>query len=143
MADQGRVIGAADVPALLLAALPRLRAQWSDIEQEHADEGSPGGRLGYLDAGWVVAHLADRLAAGDTADFGAAFALIEDLIRRGDRYVVDLTVVGYLEGLQSSAVTQLGLDPEAFRPWLGPKSVAAWESLIRFWGASVPEGETE
>ena len=80
-------VTAEQVPALLLAALPSLSEEWAEVADDNADPGSPGGRLGYLDAAWVVGHLADRLAASETSEFDAAFDYIEHLILRGDPYV--------------------------------------------------------
>lgn len=138
MESTGRAITAEMVPDLILAALPDLREEWAEIEEENADPESAGGRLGYLDAGWVVRGLADRFACGETTDFDAAFALIEGLIRDGDTYVSELGVIGYLEGLQMASVTSRGVDPEAFRPWLGPLSQRYWEAIRRFWEEGTP-----
>jgi hypothetical protein len=131
-------VTAEQVPELLLAALPSLAAEWSEVAERNADAGAPGGRLGYLDAAWVVGHLADRLKAGETGDFESAFDFIEQLILRGDQYVSELGVVGYLEGMQMATVTSRGVDPEAFRPWLGPLSAKHWEAITRFWELGTP-----
>lgn len=133
-----RPIRAEQVPALILAALPSLQPDWPETERENADPDSPGGRLGYLDAGWVVGHLADRLVGGDTSEFDAAFELIERLVRDGDDYVRELGVIGYLEGLQMGTVTSRGLDPEAFRPWMRPLSAKYWAAITRFWEQGTP-----
>lgn len=131
---------AEQVPDLLLAAVPSLRAGWAEVAEEHADDEAAGGRLGYLDAAWVVGHLADRLAAGDTSELDGAFDLVERLVRDGDAYVAELGVIGYLEGLQTETVTSRGVDPEAFRPWLRPLSVRYWEAIHAFWehGTLIP-----
>jgi len=126
-------VTAEQVPALVLAALPSLLAEWDDVAGENADSNFPGGRLGYLDAAWVVGHLADRLQAGDTSGFDAVFDLIERLIVEGDPYVSELGVIGYLEGLQTHTVTSRGVDPDAFRRWLRPTSAKYWDAINRFW----------
>jgi hypothetical protein len=132
------VVSAEDLPALILAACPQLRTEWPEVAEANADSDSPGGRLGYLDASWVVRHLAHRLLAGDTSEFEAAFDLIERLIVAGDPYVSELAVIGYLEGMQMETVTSLGVDPESFRPWLRPASLKYWEALNRFWELGTP-----
>ena len=134
-------IHAGQVPALVLDACPSFAVVWDEIVEEHTDRGSPGGRLGYLDAGCLVAHLADRLLTGDTVDFDAVFDLIERLITDGDPYVSELGVIGYLEGMQMATVSSRGVDPEAFRPWLRPVSSAYWEAINRFWmlGTPIPD----
>lgn len=126
------------VPTLILAALPTLREEWDEIEAENADPEGVGGRLGYLDAAWVLRHLADRLAAGDTSEFDAAFALVEHLVRDGDPYVSELGVIGYLEGLQTATITSRGVDPESFRPWCGPLSQRYWDAVHEFWENGTP-----
>ena len=140
----GRVdapVTAEHVPALLLAALPSLAEEWVDeVVDDHADPDAPGGRLGYLDAGWVVRSLATRLAVGDTTEFDAAFDLIEHLIVHGDPYVSELGVIGYLEGMHMDTATSHGVHPEQFRPWLRPLSARYWEAILRFWedGTLIP-----
>lgn len=136
-------ITAAQVPGLLLEALPSLRDEWPAIEDENADPDGVGGRLGYLDAAWFVGHLADRLAAGETSQFDAAFDLIELLISRGDAHVAQLAIVGCVEGLQSETVTARGVDPQSFSLWLRPRSARYWKAEDDFWaeGAPIPRVE--
>ena len=132
------LVTAEQVPDLILAACPGLRAEWPDVAEENADADSPGGRLGYLDAAWVVRHLAHRFVEADTTEFDAAFDLVEHLIVAGEPYVSELGVIGYLEGLQMQTVTSLGVDPESFRPWLRPVSAQYWEAIHRFWELGTP-----
>lgn len=138
-------ITAAQVPGLLLQALPSLRERWPEVEAENADAEAAGGRLGYLDATWLVGVLADRLAAGETSEIEAAFDLIELLISNGDEYVSELGVMGYIEGLQTQTVTARGVDPQSFRPWLRPLSAKYWDAINRFWadGTTIPTFEPE
>ncbi|XVV08613.1 DUF7674 family protein [Actinoplanes sp. CA-131856] len=142
MGPTGAHVTAEQVPALLLAALPSLSEEWGEVADDNADPGSPGGRLGYLDAAWVVGHLADRLAAGDTSEFDAAFDYIEHLILHGDPYVSELGVIGYLEGMQMHTVTSRGVDPEAFRRWLRPLSAKYWEAISKFCELGTPIPDT-
>jgi hypothetical protein len=132
------LVTAEQVPGLLLAALPSLAEKWAEVAEDNADPGSPGGRLGYLDASWVVGHLADRLAASDTSEFDASFDYIEHLILNGDAYVSELGVIGYLEGLQMQTVTSRGVDPESFRPWFRPLSAKYWDAINWFWELGTP-----
>jgi hypothetical protein len=118
----GDLVTAGQVPGLLFEACPDF----------------PGGRLGYLDAAWVVGQLADRLVAGDTSDFDAMFDLIERLVIEGDGYVSELAVIGYLEGMQMETVSSRGADPEAFRPWLRPLSAKYWQAIHDFWERGIP-----
>ena len=84
MGSTGAHVTAEQVPTLLLAALPSLSQEWCEVADDSADPGSPCGRLGYLNAAWMVGHLADRLAASETSEFDAAFDYIEHLILHGD-----------------------------------------------------------
>lgn len=131
-------VTAEDVPNLVLTAIPSLRDEWPEIEKENADPEGAGGRLGYLDASWVVRHLADRMLVGDTDELEAAFALIEHLIRDGDSYVSELGVIGYLESFHMGTGTSRGLDPEVVRPWLGPLSLRYWDAIIEFGDKGTP-----
>ena len=131
-------ITAAEVPGLILGAIPSLREEWPEIEAENADPEGAGGRLGYLDAEWVVRHLADRMLAADTDELAGAFALIEHLIRDGDDYVSELGVIGYLESFHMGTGTSRGLDPNVVRPWLGPLSLRYWDAIIEFWEKGTP-----
>src|SRR4051812_24414876 len=63
----GDLVTAGQVPDLLFEACPWLSETWDEVADENVDTDSPGGRLGYLDAAWVVGQLADRLVAGDTS----------------------------------------------------------------------------
>lgn len=138
MEPTSRAITAAEVPDLILAAIPSLVEEWPEIEAENADPEGAGGRLGYLDAAWVVRHLADRVLAADTDELEGAFALIEHLIRDGDDYVSELGVIGYLESFHMGTGTSRGLDPSVFRRWLGPLSLRYWDAIIELWENCTP-----
>ena len=132
------VITAEQVPDLLVASCAWVSQAWTEVAEENRDPARPGGRLGYLDAGWIVDRLADRLASGNTDGFDALFDLVERLIVDGDDYVRNLGVIGYLEGMQTQTVTSKGVDPEAFRPWLRPLSLKYWAAIHDFWEAGTP-----
>jgi hypothetical protein len=134
----GDLVTAGQVPGLLFEACPWLSETWDEVAGENADTDSPGGRLGYLDAAWVVGQLADRLVAGDISGFDAMFDLIERLVIEGDSYVSELAVIGYLEGMQMETVSSHGADPEAFRPWLRPLSAKYWQAINDFWERGIP-----
>lgn len=134
----GDLVTAGQVPGLLFDACPWLSETWDEVAGENADTDFPGGRLGYLDAAWVVGQLADRLVAGDTGGFDAMFDLIERLVIEGDGYVSELAVIGYLEGMQMETVSSRGADPEAFRPWLRPLSATYWQAIHDFWERGIP-----
>jgi hypothetical protein len=131
-------ITAEQVPDLLVASCAWVSQAWTEVAEENADPARPGGRLGYLDAGWIVARLADRFASGNTDGFDEFFELVERLVVDGDDYVRNLGVIGYLEGMQMQTVTSRGVDPEAFRPWLRPLSLKYRAAINDFWEAGIP-----
>lgn len=137
MEPNDTAVDASAVPHLVLAAIPALRERWDEVREENADPDGVGGRLGYLDASWVVRHLVDRLVAGDTGELAPAFALIERLARDGDAYVSELAVVGYLEGLQTLTASR-GIPAGTVRRRLGPLSQHYWDALDDFWANGVP-----
>lgn len=119
---------------LLLHACPSFTEAWQEAEAENADDGSAGGRLFYLDAGAFIRHLVSLRLAEETAEFPAAFEVLERLLLEGDQYVQNLAVIGYVEGFQMMTVTAAGLSPEDdFRPWLGHEAERWWERVNRFW----------
>lgn len=132
------MISTEQVPALLLAAVPSLVDPWAAATSEHADPDAPTGRLDYLDAELVVEHLADLLATGNTSEFNAFFDFIERLLTHGDPAVRELALVGYLETMQMSPVASRGINPNDFRPWLRPTSLAHWEALNGYWERGTP-----
>jgi hypothetical protein len=128
------VIQADEVMPLLLNACPSFASAWNESLIENADEGSPTGRLGYVDAADFIRHLVALRLAANTEEFPAVFDVIERLVIEGDAYVSNLAVIGYLEGFQMVTVTGQGLDPEQeFRPLLGPESEKWWLRINRFW----------
>ena len=132
------MITPAEVMPLLLEACPSFGPEWTSVEVENADEGSPAGRLGYLDAGDFIRHLVQLRLRGETSEFPAVFAVIERMVVEGDGYVSHLAVIGYLEGIQMMTVTSAGLDPEAdFRPYCSPILDGWWERLNRFWAGDM------
>lgn len=137
MTNEREPIRAAEVPRLLLAACPWLAEGWPEQEQEYADPAAPGGRLGYLDASWAVDRALDRLAGGEVEAVDGFFALIEELIRRGDAYVSELGVIGYLESLQQG-VRSRGLPEEAVVRRLLPLSARYWRAVTDFWEHGIP-----
>jgi hypothetical protein len=58
-----------EVMPLLLGACPSFASAWSESLVENADEGSPTGRLGYLDAADFIRHLVALRLANDTGSF--------------------------------------------------------------------------
>jgi hypothetical protein len=76
--------------------------------------------------------LVGMLERSDTVSFPAIFGAIERVQLEGEHYVREAAVVGLLEDLQNLNL-HTATEPEHFRPFLGPESVAAWDELYAFW----------
>lgn len=123
-----------DVIPRLLEACPSFGPVFALVKDEHLDDAVPGGRLLYLDAAEFLRHIASLQLARTTAEFDAIFDTIELFVVEGDDYVSNLGVIGFLEGLQMTTVTSLGIDPDqTFRPWFRPVTAAWWRRINRFW----------
>lgn len=124
------MISSQHVMPLLLEACPGFRPKWD----EHLAwwNGKEPGL--YNDTGEFAAYLRDRFVAGDTSEFPAAFAVIEQLVIDGDAEVRDLAVIGILESLQNLA-SHRAFGYEVFETWLGPRSMDGWRELEGLWVA--------
>ena len=61
-----------------------------------------------------------------------AFMAVEDLFIEGDTTVQQIAALGILETLQCSASWK-PFGKKAFIPFLGPKSLAAWNEIEIMW----------
>lgn len=110
---------------------------------EELDRACPGcasdeRALPYVWMGYFVRHLVLARLAGREDEVRAVFAVIENAVEEpppGGRLSdeANLAVVGFLEDLQNGSLHAEGSRPSDFRPYLGPKSLRAWESLNGFW----------
>lgn len=124
---------------LVLAAVPSFQQKWDrDVREDWADEGSPGGRLGYLDAGEVARHAVDLLATGQRDEVVALLAVVERLHLEGDEYVRELATIGYLEDLQNALDRHRALTYDEMLPLLGVESRKWWHAVERFWTGKSP-----
>ena len=120
----------ADVVPAFLTVCPAIAPAWRDNLAFWGDETNRGH---YNDAGVIAQHLVDSFERDDTAEFPAAFAVLERCLLEGDAEAQNLAVVGVIEGIQNVA-SHRPFGPEVFLLWLGPASRAAWDELCVFWG---------
>ena len=140
----GLMLITSEVIPLLLDACPSFAPMWAESVHDNAADDWPTGRLNYQDASDFVRHITDLVLAGATTELPAIFAVIERLVVEGDVAVRNLAVIGYIEDLQGGIVQCAGLDPEVdIRPWLGPRSVAAWEQVKSHVGRAVMGADVE
>jgi hypothetical protein len=132
-------LAARDVMPLVLAAVPSFREKWDQEVREYwMDEESPGGRLGYMDAGEVVRHAVDLLTTGQRAEVAALFAVVERLHLEGDDYVQELATIGYLEDFQNALDRHPALTHDDVLLLLGKESRKWWRAVERFWAGESP-----
>lgn len=121
-----------EVMPLLIGACPSYERRWADYVNDPIYEQD----LLYVHLGDLACHLVELMSRGETAEFGAVFAVVERLHIEGDPYVSEAATIGLLEDIQSMAAHH-GMNPEVFRPWLGPESARWWDKLRRFWGGDA------
>jgi hypothetical protein len=125
------VIAKDQMMPVLLDACPSFRPAWEAFLAEWAE--SADDLPLYLALAEFARHLIGMLERSGTASLPAIFRAVERLQVEGEHYVREAVVVGLLEDLQNLNLHEHSTDPEQFRPFLGPKSVAAWDELYRFW----------
>src|SRR5207247_1729394 len=111
----------------LLTACPELEEAWL---LERADDQEE--QLPYMQASALAQVVAGAYSKGQTACFAALFSEVESVVSAGTPEEQELVVVGFLEDLQG-AMGWAGLEADAIREWLGPKSHEAWDGLIEMW----------
>jgi hypothetical protein len=131
-----RTIGRDEVEDLLLRACPSFETS-SDRIEYHEDDNPEEEPLTYLLAAAFVRHLAKLNAVGQRDEFPAVCDLLEDLITSGDKFVRDLTIVGFLEDLQNTNLHPANSSPDDFVPYLRPVSRWWWEEVDLFWSGKV------
>lgn len=120
---------------LVLEAMPSLDGVWDPEASLHP--GSPGGRLGYYDAGVVAFHAVDVLAAGGRDEVAALLRVVERFLVEGDHYVHELASIGYLEDLQNAVDRHPDLTRDDVVALLGREGRRWWKALDRFWRRAV------
>ena len=132
------------IPALLAACpslertWPEERERWHSAQRGRSAEDEPGI---YCDLGVLAHHLVWLLETGETAEFPAVFAVVEDLLIASDAATHYPLQVGLLEDLGNIASGQRGWPFAArFRAWFGPATNLAWDELHEMWGTSDTTG---
>lgn len=122
----------------MLAACPSFVPKWEEFLAEWVDDpalpedGGDGSLPLYLALSDLTNHLIQNLEAGQTQEFPAVFAVVEQWINHGEHYVSEAAVVGFLEDLSAKGRYKKAT-PHAFVMWLGPQSRKWWAEVIDFW----------
>src|SRR5207245_10564991 len=88
-----------------------------------------------------VRHVIELKATGRIEELPATFDLIEDFIVRGDSYVHNLAIIGFLEDLQNDNLYRGGMTHQTFEKYLHPLSRWWWEELNWVLGSQGHLGE--
>ena len=80
--------------------------------------------------GELAHYIVETYEQGDTTKYLELFSSIESVLGDGEREVQNLVWVGLLEGIQNIA-SHRSFGADVFREWLGPKSLYAWDEIIR------------
>jgi hypothetical protein len=95
---------------------------------------------GYARASALARHLVELASSGQMASVEPVLALVERAIEEGDPYTSELAVIGVLEDTQNVALyTEGGVRLVDLRRFLGPKSMEAWDLLMRDWHGEADE----
>ncbi len=121
---------------LLLAECPSFQQPWEAYRAEPSFDDA----LLYVHLGEFARHLIRHWQEGRTPELARALALVERLHVEGDDYVREAATIGLLEDLQNNAGHDQ-IDPDVFRPFLGPRSAHWWDALNRFWSGESPRVE--
>ena len=119
----------------MLQACPGFRAEWDAFMADWADH--PKGLPCYILIGDLIRYCSRRLAAGQDAEVAAAFAVAEQWLIRGDAYVREAAIVGFLEDAQNGNLHE-GTEPADFERFLGSESRYWWRKVDRFWSRREP-----
>lgn len=114
-----------------------LEADWPELGAmliEHDADPISGG-LSNLEMSAITRFLAEKVRAGDTANFGAFFDAVERCLHEGNDEAVTLVMVGLLEDMQNANVTEL--DKKVWLPYLQPTTRRAWQAVEDFWNGDV------
>jgi hypothetical protein len=124
------MIEAETVRSLLEQACPELVAVLATGDDQYSE------RLLYLELADVARWLGKAYASGATACLPALFATVERCILEGTPDAISLVVIGLLEDLQNSSVTNLP-DFTVLEPYFGRATQRAWEAVDRFWAGDT------
>jgi hypothetical protein len=112
---------------------------WAEYWKHYGDEPEPQ-NFTFITA--FVRHVIELKATGRAEELPATFDLIEDFIVRGDSYVHNLAIVGFLEDLQNDNLHTGGTTHQTFEEYLHPYSKWWWEELNWFWAAKGSLGSS-
>ncbi len=94
----------------------------------------------YIRVGGLARHLIDLASSGRLEAVKPGLDLVERAIEEGDADTRELVITGLLEDMQNLALqTDGAVHLVDLRALLGPKSMTAWDELMRFWHGEAEE----
>jgi len=111
-----------------LEVCPEFKPRWEEHLANWGDE--PAGD--YNDMREFAAFIVDCHGREETSFLPGIFSLIESIFESGNAEEKKIITVGLLESIQIQS-THFEFGPDAFVPYLGPHSRAAWASIARAW----------
>jgi hypothetical protein len=111
----------AEVVPMILAKCPTFIPMWERYQA--LLRGKEAGI--YNDLGEFAAFVIAAYVRKDTESIAAAFAVIEELMVRGDEEVRAAAAIGFLTDVRNAASWR-PFGASAFTKWLGPESKEAW-----------------
>ncbi len=89
--------------------------------------------------GELAHYVVEAYEQGNTTQYQELFSAVEHVLQKGDREIQNLIWVGLLEDIQNIA-SHCSFGPDAFRSWLGPQSLIAWDEVNRgMQNAALPD----
>lgn len=114
---------------LLRDACPSFRAHEVPA---FADDPHGFGDMAELSA--LARHLVDLAEAGEAEEFPAVFAVVDQLLVRGDEDTIAYLRTHLLEDIQNiTSHRDVRVAPADFRAVLGPAAAASWDELDEAW----------
>ena len=118
----------------MLKACPSFEALWIEHLEFVGDSPEP---MDYIAISDLVRHLTSKLAKGETEEFKAVFAVVDQWLTQGDHYVKEAAIVGLLEDLQNTNLHTSKTQPDDFLPWLSTTAERYWEKVRDFWEKGI------
>ena len=113
---------------LVLKIAPGFKQRW----QEHLEYWGNEKAGIYNDIAEFAHYVVDSYENGDTCWYEDFFQFVERLIVNGNEEKKELTIIGFLEDIQTIASWK-SHKGKVFIKWLGPKSKDAWNQLYKLW----------
>jgi hypothetical protein len=119
------------VRGVLIDAYPDLVATFRQNDEDPIGQG-----LMYLEMASVATYLGERLRAGETTGFRSFFEAIERCLSEGTPDTVELVLVGLIEDLQNTNITQVD-DESKWDEFFGPITRRGWQAVNDGWAGDV------